>query len=102
MPILLVHVLFILQRIKLMWEYSNGFQHSAFYSGELEKLISDLNKLSCLWNSKPQCENTQRELTESGLPFIQTEAVSQIQSHNLVSPMTRQKPFYQLLLLSRL
>lgn len=103
MPILLFHVLFILQCIKLMWEYSSGFQRSAFYSGELEKLIiSDLNKLSCFWNSKPQCENTQCELTEIGSLFTQTELVSQIQSHNLVSPTTKQNPFYQVLSLSRL
>ena len=98
MLILLFHVLFILQCIKLTWEYSSGFQHSAFHSGELEKLIiSDLNKLSCFWNSEPQCENTQHELTEIGLLFTQTELVSRVQSHNLVSPTTKQKPFYQVL-----
>lgn len=103
MSILLFYGLFILQRIKLMWEYPSGFQHSACYSGELEKLIiSDLNKLSCFWNSKLQCENTPCELPETGLLFIQTELVSQIQSHNLVSPTTNQKPFYQVLSLSRL
>lgn len=81
-----------------MWEYSGGFQHSAFYSGELEKLIiSDLNKLSCFWNSELQCEDTQCELTEIGLLFAQTELVSGIQRHNLVSPMTKQKTFYQVL-----
>lgn len=53
MLILLFHVLFTTQYIKLTWEYSSEFQHSAFYSGELEKLIiSDLNKLFCFWNSK--------------------------------------------------
>lgn len=55
MPILLFHVLFILKCIKLMWEYSSGFHHSAFYSGELGKhIILDLNKLSYIWSSELQ------------------------------------------------
>jgi len=96
MPILLFYVLFIVQCIKLVREYSSGFQRSAFYSGEIAKgIVSDLNTLSCFWNRELQCENAQCEPTEIGLPFIQTELVSQIQSHNLVSPTTKQKPFCQ-------
>lgn len=98
MLILLFHVLFTLQCIKLAWEYSSGFQHSAFYPGEMEKLIiSDLNKLYCFWNSKLQSENIQCELTEIGLLFIETELVSQSQSHNVVSPTTKQMLLYQVL-----
>lgn len=38
-----------------MGEYSSGFHHSAFCSGELGKdIILDLNKLSYIWNSELQ------------------------------------------------
>lgn len=92
MPILLFCALFILQCTKLIWEYSSEFQCFASYLGELEKLlISDSNKLSCFWISKPQCVNTKCELTETLLLLFQKELISQIQRHNLVPPMTKQK-----------
>jgi len=71
MLILLFHVLFVLQCIKLSWESSNGFHHSVFSSRDMEKhIIFILNKLSCIWSSEMQHEKAQHEVTKIGLAFF--------------------------------